>query len=487
MLVIFLLIVAFHSLKNTATDFGAMVTGNTPPSHARQMARIAQGSNGRPNASASGFFRNAYGDAWETANDYRQRYADKSQQKRHGRWAEQDGANAPVSPEPDDDGGGTSAPLPTPVAPSEELPDSEIPDVNPVWESEPAPDLNVHRPVNVAPEGLEYVSDRKLGTLLKEAFPPEDVPGSKNLGTMVQEALGDEDTSYYRYEMLRRNGAVPDSVRKMSDDMGISLKEAEALRDNWDRLYEGRPLEGHPEDYTSYHRYVIQRRNGEPLTTVEEIISDHGASPEDAARTLDIWSGWYEKEFPVDYPAMSDDEVRESYLTSVTNAVELLDAGDKEASQVAIKEAGRAATHLGISDPDELQKMYEQGMVFRDAKETEKNEPTTKEVTTLTTSTSNSAPVASAETTGLQAGLAFYAGMSRNCGEGATNVEISNGSLSAGKVGPSVTGPAAQGMEYLVMAQASFDQAHAALKTHITVQEQYEATPDAGDKGFVTS
>jgi hypothetical protein len=189
-----IVIFAYYCVRNTTQDLIYAITGRIPPSFIREQERIRRREANRPITANRGhrkFFRNAYNDAWETAEERRARWAGKRTQKRHEKWATEDGA-AP-------------APVQTNARPEEALttPAVAAPDVpgETAQPSEPAP------PAPVVHDEDTYV-----------------------LGGM-------RESLYQRYAIRRRNGGQPSTPVALADELDISMAEAAHVCNAWEARY----------------------------------------------------------------------------------------------------------------------------------------------------------------------------------------------------------------------------------------------------------
>lgn len=478
-------IIAYYCVKNTVQDVSHAITGRTPPSHERQMARIKNGTArrpARPDGTATGFFQNVYGDAWEAANDYRARTTQRAAEKRRDRWDAQDRARRT----------GERVDTPAPVGRTEDLDPTAVP--------EPTP-----------------ISDRYLDDVAREGGPMSDIftpttesgrePTRDPLATPVPPPVGIvHDTDEYAgpggYAAAERERRRKNNEMMFQFLIEALVEQAKERKRREERMRRVAEQDGPVSDQdAAYYRYTMRRRNGGNPMTAEQIAADLKVSPEEAGRIRDEWADNYARDFPgsspirpQNYDAMTNDELKNLYATECDRAFELHSDGKFDEAQQHVDLAADAARRMGITTEEELLNLYNQTMAARQETKTETTKSDVKvtiekekiELTASTTHTQSAQTTSvNAETTGLQAGITFYAGMAAQCTAGATNVETSNINLAAGKVGPAVTGPAAQAMEHLNTAAALFEQSRQELVNHISVQEQYNANPDAGDKAFM--
>lgn len=439
---IFVLVVAY-SAKNVATDIAALVTGRTPPSHERQMARIKAGTARRAtrqNGSTMGsFFADAYGDAWEAANDWRSRKAQVAARNRRAKWAKEDDEFAKQA----------QAQVPTPVSPTPPAASAGAPHVKKV-DPGAAP----------APKQAASGASAKTGG---DGFVPDSVaPVFSRIATSATTKTGETPN------VKSANAGRQDAATPKPDVTDLDRQES------------------------AYQRYAMRLRNGGKPMTSDQVQKDLGLPPGEADELLARWAARYKTENP------SRDELKAVYAKECAEAMRLHDAGRIEESQVHIDRAADAARKMGITSEEELFALFQETQATASAppqKEeksenaAEKTETKTaeipKEVPAVTTTTAPQNGAANAETIGLPAGLVFLAGMRDQCKNGAANTEISANSLTASKVGPGITGPMAQAMEMLKIVSDLFDEAHKKLEETIKVQEAYVANPDAGDKDFM--
>ncbi len=93
----------------------------------------------------------------------------------------------------------------------------------------------------------------------------------------------------------------------------------------------------------------------------------------------------------------------------------------------------------------------------------------------------------STEVTGLATAIDYAAGVAQAHESHATDAETFAASLASNGVGDSTVGLVAQAAEASGQAAAAWAAVRGALEEQVTVKEAYEATPDAGDKDFVTA
>lgn len=454
MVALIFVLVVLYSGKNVATDIAALVTGRTPPSHERQMARIKAGTARRATrnhgSTMGSFFADAYGDAWEAANDWRHRKAQVAARNRHAKWAQEDRefVKQDQTPTPVD-------PTPAPVNPTPQTKTAEPPKAKTV---DPA---TVPTPKQDTPGG-----PAKTGG--DGAVPDSVAPVFSRIATSA----------------TAKPGETPDvkvSTGEQGKTQDASMPEF-ATND--------------PEYFESeYQRYAMRLRNGGKAMTSEQVQKNFGILPAEADEVIARWSDRYKTE------NTSRDELKATYKAECEKAMALHDAGAHEESQVHIDRAADVARKMGITSEDELFALFQETQAVPPAptkKETKienaaeqtkpKTAETQKEVPAVTTTTATAQNGAgNAETIGLPAGLVFLAGMRDQCTAGATNTEISATSLANSEVGPGVTGPMAQAQEMLVTVAALYEEARKKLEESIKVKEAYEGAPDAGNKQFLTT
>lgn len=424
MFALIFVLVAIHSVKNTAIDLAAVIRGQTPPSHQRQMARIAAGTARRaasPRGTMGSFFSNAYGDAWESANDWRERKAKIAARNRRAKWAEEDAEFAKRVPAPVDP---TAPPKPT-----------EVPKVEKVApETTPAPKQA---------ESGEPAKTGGDGTVAESVAPifgamAADVAAKLESEKKLKAAQGNDqfdasEAGYQRYAMRVRNGGKVQSPEQLQEEFGLSRERADELAASWDRRYKNE-IE---------HKATLKATYARECA---EAMKLHDAGHKDEAQVH------------IDRAA---DAARRMGITSEAELFALY----QETQSAQQKEAQSQNTAGPGSNP---------------------TVETQKEVLPVTATTVQNG-AANAETIGLRAGLTFLNGMATQCTNGAANTEISATSLAAGEVGPGVTGPMAEGQELLNAAAAKFAEASKKLEESITVAEAYAANPDAGNKQFLTT
>jgi hypothetical protein len=442
---VFVLIV-LYSGKNVATDIAALVTGRTPPSHERQMARIKAGTARRATrqhgSTMGSFFADAYGDAWEAANDWRHRKAQVAARNRHAKWAEEDRefvkrtqAPTPVDPTP--------APKPTEAPKAKTVDPATVPTPKQATSSEPT----------------------KAGG--DGSVPDSVAPVFSRIATSA----------------TAKTGETPD-VKVPTGEHG---KTQDASTPG--------PATADPAYFESeYQRYAMRLRNGGKSMTSEQVQKNFNILPNEADEVLARWSDRYKTE------NASRDELKATYKAECEKAMALHDAGHVAESQVHIDRAADVARKMGITSEEELFSLFQETQAVQPApaKQETKIEnaaeqtktqtaETQKEVPAVTTTTTAQNGAANAETIGLRAGLTFLNGMSTQCKAGAENTEISITSLTGGEVGPGITGKMAQAQELLNAAAALYAEAYKDLEKSIAVKEAYDANPDAGNKQFLTT
>ena len=364
---------AVYCVKNTTQDIVYALTGRMPPSFIREQERIKRRQTRRPltaNRADRRFFRNAYNDAWESAEEKRARWEKKRANKRHQKWADADGVPAPIE---------------TNARPEEPL-------------AAPTVDTSDAAPV---------VHD-------------DD--------TFVLGAGTRKESLYQRYAMRRRNGGQPMTDVAVADELGMTLPEAAALRAEWDTRYQReapKEADAPPKHLVEYQQHSRCRGCGGQITLNKD--------PERPGEWI-----------------VGVEHTRDDCEQKPTPR-EQHDQQVQQLANQATQDARGDDRPNGSASP-------------------------TKENNDVTT-----------ETTGLQSGLAYNQEMATTCEKGAESVEQSIAALQNGEVGAGVTGPMHQAQEHLQAAQNLFDEARRQLEQQITVKEAYDATPDAGNKQFVTA
>lgn len=195
---------AIYCVKNTTQDLIYAITGRVPPSFVREQRRMqfareamASRANSRPlrqpvtpGRGSRKFFRNAYNDAWETAEERRERWAEKRARKRHEKWDAEDGVPAPIE---------------TNARPEE---NSGTPD----------------------PAVRDWTSDADMPA------PPRPVVHDDDTYTLGAGAR--KESLYQRYAMRRRNGGQPMTDVAVADELEMTLPKAAELRTEWDARYQ---------------------------------------------------------------------------------------------------------------------------------------------------------------------------------------------------------------------------------------------------------
>lgn len=92
----------------------------------------------------------------------------------------------------------------------------------------------------------------------------------------------------------------------------------------------------------------------------------------------------------------------------------------------------------------------------------------------------------SGETTNLAAAMNYTQNMATQCGEGAVSCETSIATMRAGGVTGEPLLRLTHAQEALLKAQSDFMGSYEALARQVAVKDAYQATPEAGDKQFVT-
>jgi hypothetical protein len=472
-----IVVIAYYCVRNTAQDLIYAITGRIPPSFVREQQRIARREARRPltaDRADRRFFRNAYNDAWESAEAHRARWAEKRTQKRYEKWGTQGDVPAPVqtNARPEEvlspPAHGTSATLP-----------------------EPTPETEADTPSSIVHKG-DYTF----------------VPGGKN------------ESLYQRYAMRRRNGGQPMTTVAIADELGVSVAEADKLQQSWSDRYDQETNPDVPPkhllDYQKHSRcrdcsgeITINKdpeRSGQWIVGVNHTRED---CPQDAKRPTpreqhdqqvqrlaDAVPAERVLRDPTDTPAVrpvdDGDRIPEAAVIAWNaeadsheelakhrhEAIERERAGDHEGAAESRRRADEAAAALGVfTEEDTDAHLADTPATTPLASTSETHPPNTKE---------NNMTV-NAETTGLQSALHYTASMAATTGEGVSSVETSIASLQQGEVGESVTGHLTQAQEHLSAAQAAFQAANDELTSHINVQEAYSANPNAGNKQFVTA
>ncbi len=91
------------------------------------------------------------------------------------------------------------------------------------------------------------------------------------------------------------------------------------------------------------------------------------------------------------------------------------------------------------------------------------------------------------EVTGLATAVSYAEGVAAAHESHATDAETFAGSLASNGVGDGTVGLVAQAQEASGVAAAAWTAVKDALNDQMGVKEAYDATPDAGDKDFVTA
>lgn len=94
--------------------------------------------------------------------------------------------------------------------------------------------------------------------------------------------------------------------------------------------------------------------------------------------------------------------------------------------------------------------------------------------------------IVSGETTNLSAALQWTQEMSTQSGAAAASTETSIATMQNAGVSGEVIAKLAQAQDLAAQLMAAFDAAHSELARQLAVKDAYQATPDAGDKQFVT-
>jgi hypothetical protein len=431
---------AIYCVKNTAQDLIYAITGRVPPSFVREQRRmqiareaLAARANTRalrqpitPNRGHRKFFRNAYNDAWETAEERRSRWAEKRARKRHQKWGDDDGIPTPIE---------------TNARPEEPL-------------AAPAANAPSTTPESVEPSGAD--------------MPTPVVHDDYSLVVG-----GKEGILYQRYALRRRNGGQPMTTVAVADELGTTVVEAEKLQSDWAARYEQETDPDTPPQHLLEYQRRSKCRDCDGAVTLDKDPERPGQWIVGVEHARDNCA---QKPTPRE---QHDQQVQETLDTALTGAgVDPRKENEKDAADRATREQSLDGMY-----PDRQRQRVE---VWNDPANwtpasqhnpnRSTNSPDTEENDDVTI-----------ETTGLQSGLAYNDAMATTCEEGATSVEQSIAALENGEVGQSVTGPMQQGRELLEAAQACFRQAHDELQSHITIKEGYDANPDAGNKAFVTA
>lgn len=426
---------SYFMTKNIGQTAIAKATGKVPASYTREQNRVKAGRAWRPitaRRSAERFFVNAWDDAWESAEQIRARRHAKRTGQRREKWAAEDGK--PTE---------TPAPVTTNAKPETEPADT-IPEVDsktpePVKAADKKPD---------APEGVVHHNS-----------PYILVPDGK------KEAL------YQRYAMRLRNGGQPMTALAIADELGITLGHAERLEAKWADRYKQESAAGAdrpPQHLLDYQAHSKCRDCGGHV----ELEKDPERPGQWIVRVIHSRDDCPQKPTP-----------RQEHDQKVA---ELADAAQAENGDDATKPERKDADEPSLTLEERMQRAVE---------DRESPSPQTRPATSP--APTNATPIngtenhdvttVNAETTGLQSALNYNAAMAEKAGEGAASVEMSIAALEQGEVGGAVTSPMAQGREHLEAAQACFKQAHDELQQHMNVREAYDATPDAGNKQFVTA
>lgn len=220
---ILIIIVAYYCVRNTTQDLIYAITGRIPPSFIREQERIRRREANRPITADRGhrkFFRNAYSDAWETAEDRRAHWAAKRARKRREKWAAEDGAAPP--------------PIETSARPEG---------------------------TTSTPTDDESAEDTRADT------PPPPVVHDDDTYTIG----GKRESQYQRYAMRRRNGGQPLTPVAVADELGISAAEGEQIRDEWENRYIGETNPDQPPPHLlEYQRNSSCRGCGGPVTLTKD-------------------------------------------------------------------------------------------------------------------------------------------------------------------------------------------------------------------------
>lgn len=477
---IFSMVIATVFTKNVVQDSVFKATGKLPPSYLRQQERMKMAAAAvnkvregravrkpRPSGGFRGFFADAYNDAWETADEVRRHRRAKRTAARRQKWADEGGIPTPV----------------TTAAKPEEEPASAIPEAA----------TKTPEPVKTAPEK------------------PAPEPVVHDDDTYVLKG-GKEDARYQRYAMRRRNGGQPMNALAIADEYGIPLAKAEEFKTEWDARYDREANSG---DQPPAHLLNFQKHSkcrdcgggiqiekdlehpGRWIVRAEHVRDDcpqkptareeHDQKVADLAAAADAQqpTGSLSQDMTDRQRELAAASARKRLAEAVDGAAEASTRHDWDAEAEHLRDAERAAAELGITTSREMTQAVD---AYKHGTPAQMWEPVPAHPgnTTPINGTENTMN-ANAETTGLQSALAYTSAMAETTGEGVSSVETSIAALENGEVGSAVTGPLAQAQEHLAAAQAAFKEANDALTQHINVQEAYNATPDAGNKQFVTA
>lgn len=146
------------------------------------------------------------------------------------------------------------------------------------------------------------------------------------------------------------------------------------------------------------------------------------------------------------------------------------------------EEEARAAAATKVAGPVPVETSATAGFPGPLATVTPINRTTHREDTTVTTT--EHAPTG--ETVSLTSAMSYAESMAAAAEAGVASVEQSMAHLTTGEVTGEALTHLATAQEALSSAASAFTAAHQELLSHQSVQDAYNATPDAGNKAFVT-